>query len=77
MTALLPTLRISAAFLTFIGSVLVGFSVAKNPGDAHQVVNGKPKYLAIVHLEKFKWGMILMTIGFFIQMAIEIISLSE
>lgn len=77
MFTLLPTLRISAAFLTFIGSVLVGYSVARNPGDAHQMVRGKPKYLAIVHLQKFKWGMVLMTIGFFIQMTTEIISLHE
>lgn len=71
MTAL-TILRIAAACMTFAGSVMVALSVAKNPHDAHQMVNGKIKYLAIVHLERFRWGMGLMVIGFFFQIIAEV-----
>ena len=69
---MLTTLRILAACLTFAGSVMVALSVAKNPHDAHQMVNGKIKYLAIIHLERFRWGMGLMVFGFFLQMITEV-----
>ncbi|OIO55715.1 hypothetical protein AUJ46_00245 [Candidatus Peregrinibacteria bacterium CG1_02_54_53] len=69
---MLTILRILAACLTFAGSVMVALSVAKNPHDAHQMVNGKIKYLAIIHLERFRWGMGLMVFGFFLQMITEV-----
>ncbi len=73
---MLTILRILAACLTFAGSVMVGLSVAKNPHDAHQMVKGKIKYLAIVHLARFRWGMGFMVVGFFLQMITEVATMS-
>lgn len=74
---MLSLLRVLADFLTFAGSVVVGLSVEKNPYDAHQVVNGKIKYLAIVHLERFRWGIGLMVVGFLFQVVTEVITMVE
>ncbi len=53
--------------LNFFGSLLVAFSVIKNPGGGYQVINNKKLYLASVILSRFKWGIILFSLGFLIQ----------
>lgn len=53
--------------LNFIGSILIAFSVVKNPGGANQMVNNKKIYLASVLLNKFRWGIGLFSLGFFLQ----------
>ncbi len=51
----------------FIGALLIAFSVIKNPGQAHQMVNEKKLYLASVVLNRFRWGIGIFALGFLIQ----------
>ncbi len=68
-------LRISAALIALVGALFMGFSVKENPGSAHQVVNGKRRYLAVIHRPQFLTGVGLMILSFIIQAAIEVVSL--
>jgi hypothetical protein len=53
--------------ISFIGSILIAFSISKNPGEAHQVIKGKKKYLTIIHLGLFRFGIGLLASGFVFQ----------
>lgn len=61
-------LNLLGLVLNFVGALLIAFSVIKNPGQAHQLVNGKRLYLASIVLNKFRWGISLFILGFFIQL---------
>lgn len=54
--------------VNFLGSILIAFSVIKNPNGSHQMINGRKVYLASIDLFKFRWGITLLIVGFLIQM---------
>ena len=55
--------------LNLIGSLLVAYSVTKNPGGAHQMrENGERIYLAVIDYKKFRWGICLLILGFIVQL---------
>lgn len=53
--------------LSFVGALVIAFSVIKNPGDAHQLYKGKKLYLASVCTNKFKIGIWFFVIGSILQ----------
>lgn len=61
------TLNLFGLALNFIGSLLIAFSIIKNPGQAHQMVNNKKLYLASIALNRFRWGIGIFALGFLIQ----------
>ncbi|MBU0706244.1 hypothetical protein KJ657_04760 [Patescibacteria group bacterium] len=63
----IANLDIIGAFLSFSGSIALAFSISKNPGEAHQFIKGKKKYLTIIHLGLFRFGIVLLATGFGIQ----------
>ncbi len=55
--------------LNLIGSLLVAYSVKKNPGGAHQMLeSGERIYLAVIDYKKFRWGILLLILGFLSQL---------
>jgi len=63
-------MEILSLSLSFVGSILLAFSVIKNPGNAHQRKNNKKIYLASVLLNRFRAGIILLIVGFGLQLLI-------
>ncbi len=62
-------LLIAGLLLNLLGSLLVAYSVKKNPGGAHQMLeNGERIYLAVIDYKKFKWGIFLLIFGFVSQL---------
>lgn len=61
-------LNLAGLILSFVGTLLVTFSVIKNPGEAYQEVKGKKFYLASIILNKFRWGVGILAIGFLLQL---------
>ncbi len=54
--------------LNVVGTVMIAFSVGKNPGDAHQIVKGREIYLASVLRPKlFYCGLVVIIVGFVLQ----------
>lgn len=55
--------------LNFFGALLIAVSFGKNPGDAHQEnEQGRKIYLASYrHPNLFRGGLILLVVGFFVQ----------
>ena len=45
----------------------MAFSVSENPGEAHQIVNRRKKYLAVIEIELFRWGIGFLAVGFALQ----------
>jgi len=60
-------LNIIGITISFVGSILLAFSIKKNPGAAHQVVNGKKRYLTIIYLGLFRFGIGFLALGFALQ----------
>lgn len=54
--------------LGLLGSILLAFSVVKNPGGAYQQVNGEEKYLATLEPRRFWCGGGLLIVGFLLSM---------
>jgi len=61
-------LNLIGIITSFVGSLILAFSISKNPGEAYQTVRGKKKYLTIIHLCLFRSGVVLIVLGFAIQM---------
>ncbi len=59
-----------------VGSLLVAFSVIKNPGESYDEIGGKKVYYASILLEKFKWGIRLIVLGFIVQLIPQLIDVS-
>ncbi len=54
--------------LNVVGTIMVAISVGKNPGDAHQIVNGREIYLAsVLHQKLFYCGLVVIILGFGLQ----------
>jgi hypothetical protein len=61
--------------LNFIGSLLMAFSVCKNPGEAYQQYKGKKLYLACVSSPtRFRIGLYLLFAGFAFNILLWIIN---
>ncbi len=56
--------------LNFTGSLLIAFSIIKNPGEAHQLIQGRKIYLTSILLNKFRWGIGLFVFGFLLQLIV-------
>ena len=60
----------------FIGSLLMAFSVCKNPGEAYQEYKGKKLYLACVSSPvRFRIGLYLLCTGFAFNILVWIINI--
>lgn len=51
-----------------IGSLLLAFSVIKNPGGAYQVHNDKEVFLATIVPNRFRWGAMFLLAGSMLQL---------
>lgn len=61
-------IRYSAPIVSFLGALLTAISVIPNPNHWVYNVEQTKKFLgAVVDVELFKWGLILMACGFFLQ----------
>ncbi len=57
--------------LNFLGSLVIASSVIRNPGDAHQKTDdGRKWYLASINHRVFRWGIVLLLLGFFVQLVV-------
>ncbi len=63
-------IKILSIFLAFLGSIIIALSVKENPGGAHQLIKGKKIPLASIFLNTFRWGAILLSLGFLLQLII-------
>lgn len=62
-------LMILGLILNLIGSLFVAYSVKKNPGGAHQMLeNGERIYLAVIDYKRFRVGISLLIVGFISQL---------
>jgi hypothetical protein len=53
--------------ISFVGSILLAFSISKNPSKAYQEMNGKKKFLTIINPGVFRCGVVLLATGFALQ----------
>jgi hypothetical protein len=63
------SLNLIGLFVGILGALLLAFSVARNPGEAHQTVQGKKLYLSVIHEERVRWGAFLIVVAFCLQFA--------
>ena len=65
---MLNAFKILGILFGFLGSVIIAFSVEENPGGANQMINGKKIPLASINLTLFRLGVLILTLGFLVQL---------
>ncbi len=54
--------------LNLVGTLMIAFSIRRNPEDANQNYRGRTIYLAsILHPNLFRWGIAILIIGFLLS----------
>ena len=61
-------LNLIGLILNFIGSLFIAFSVIENPGGGHQLIKNKKVYLASILTSRFRLGITILILGFFLQL---------
>lgn len=62
-------------FINLVGSLLLAFSVSKNPSGAFQMIGKKKIPLAVIYGNRFRWGICFLIVGFVLQFVSAIISI--
>jgi len=68
-------LNIISITISFLGSMILAFSVEENPHGYQSLANGKKKHFALIDSKRFKLGVWLMVIGFGCQITVNICAL--